>query len=233
MPRMRMRLKEKLESLKRKWVKQAPVPAVTGTPPLSNEEKVRETVFRFATIVLAAKLASADSPVNGAEIEAFQKIFPECGGLYVSTARLFAQACADINEHFHYARRIAQYFPDETMRKEKLIHQLLRLAEADNPLNAEEMAYLQQAANMLGLPRGYIVARIKKQYTAQIRNPYSMLGVPRSVGERELKRRYRSAVQTCHPDRLQNKEFSPEVRELMRLRFENITAAYQTIRREI
>ncbi len=231
---MAVRIQEKLAaSVRFLRLRQVRRHAPPVEKPLTSEEKVRETTFQFAVIALGAKLALVDGPVNGHEIERFRAIFHAPAGLCIRIGTIFADTCADGIGHEYYARRIARYFPDESIKLEEVIGKLLRLAEADDPANAREIEYIQQIADIFGLPRGYVITHLKKSYAAQAHNPYAVLGVSKKTGEKELKQQYRKAVQFCHPDSARQQGIPKEIRDLMCWRFQNITAAYQQVRRKI
>ena len=72
----------------------------------------RDQLFAIASVVLSAKLAKCDGPVNRAEIDAFKRSFripPEAVG---HVGRLFDQARESADGYEAYAKQLGESFAD-------------------------------------------------------------------------------------------------------------------------
>ena len=102
----------------------------------------RDQVFSICVVVLAAKLAKCDGPVNRSEIDAFKRqlrIPPEA---VRDVGRLFDQAREDPTGFETYATQLGEAFEDNHGVLEDVLSALLVIARADGPVNAREQDFL-------------------------------------------------------------------------------------------
>ncbi|KDM92510.1 co-chaperone DjlA [Photobacterium galatheae] len=66
----------------------------------------------------------------------------------------------------------------------------------------------------------------------QLADAYELLGVEKDAGAKDLKRAYRKLMNEHHPDKLAAKGLPPEMMELAKQKAQELTAAYELIKKE-
>jgi DnaJ like chaperone protein len=193
----------------------------------------REQVFSLCVVVLAAKLAKCDGPVNRAEIDGFKRAFriPAEGARDIG--RLFDQARDSPAGHIAYAAQLGQAFADNPALLEDVLASLYVIARADGPLNRREQDYLDTVRAAFGLgaaaagrassgPRG----------RAEEEDPYAILGVPQDASDPVLRAAWKQLMREHHPDSLASRGVPQEFIDRANAKVARINAAWDRIKRE-
>jgi N-acetylmuramoyl-L-alanine amidase len=111
----------------------------------------REQYFAVASVVLSAKLAKCDGPVNRAEIDAFKRSFRIPPEAAAHVGRLFDQARASPDGYETYAKQMGESFADNRGMLEEVLAALFLIARADKPLTVSEQSFLRGVHLRFGL----------------------------------------------------------------------------------
>ncbi len=195
----------------------------------------RDQVFSIAAVVLAAKIARADGPVNRAEIDAFKRHVRVPPEAMHEIGRMFDQAREYVTDASPYAAQVAQSFPDQPGMREDLLAMLFAVARADGPLNAAELSFLDRIRIDLRLEQiGWDRARgaSPPRPPPGTADPYATLGVRRSATDAELRAAWKALMREHHPDTLAGRGASDAARAAAGQRVAAINAAWDQIKRE-
>ena len=199
---------------------------------VSDKTAASQAAFATAVVVLSAKTARADGPVNRREIDAFKKIFHFPYSGIEGAERLFRDAGRHADGFEHYAERIARMLSLRRPELEDLLDCLFRIAEADGPVNSAETAFLRRVSAVFTLPP-VAFERVQSLHTVRRKaDPYEVLGLSQDVSDDRLKRTYRRLIREHHPDGLVARGMSREAIVRATARMAAINDAYDCIQKE-
>jgi len=195
----------------------------------------REQLFSIAVVVLSAKLAKADGPVNRAEIDAFKRLFRIPPEAVHDVGRLFDQARDSADGAVPFAERLGEAFADNRAMLEDVLAALFAIARADAPVNAKEHAFLEAMHRAMGLSypaweRAAGGAGPRGAETGP--DPYAVLGVERSASDGEIRQAWRKLMRENHPDTLAARGVPPEFIDRATAKVAEFNAAWNAIKRE-
>ncbi len=196
----------------------------------------REQVFAVAVVVLAAKLAKCDGPVNRAEIDAFKRSFRIPAESARDVGRLFDQARDSADGFEDYAAELGSLFADAPGVLEDVLAALFAIARADKPLTVAEQQYLLAVCHRFGL--GEAAWQRASSGTARSsaappgEDPYLVLGVTRQASGEELRAAWKRLMRENHPDSLASRGVSAEFIARAGEKVARINAAWDRIKRE-
>jgi DnaJ like chaperone protein len=195
-------------------------------------EARRQMAFTVGAVVLGAKIAKVDGPVNRAEINAFKGVFRVPPEEVRNVGRIFDVAKQDATGYEPYARQIAILFRREPAVLEDLLASLFYIAQADGGIKPSEIALLRHVADLFGLDaRAY--ERVRSMFLRpEAADPYGVLGLTRAATDEEVKRTYRRLIREHHPDALIAKGLPKNFIEVASRKMAAINAAYDQIERE-
>ena len=122
-----------------------------GGPRIAAPPRQRDQVFALGVVVLAAKLAKCDGPVNRAEIAAFKRHFRIPEESVRDVGKLFDEARDSADGYLPYATRMGNAFADSPFVLEEVLTALFGIARADAPVTKAEDAFLRQVWAAFGL----------------------------------------------------------------------------------
>ncbi len=197
----------------------------------------RDQVFAVSVVVLAAKLAKCDGPVNRAEIDAFKRAFRIPPETARDIGRLFDQA-RDSQDRFEtYASELGAAFADTPGLLEDVLAALFAIARADRPLSATETGFLQTVCVRFRLgqaawdrARG-VRPRMGAPDEASVDN-YAVLGVTRASSDADLRAAWVRLMRENHPDSLASRGVPAEFIARASDKVARINAAWDHIKRE-
>ncbi len=193
----------------------------------------REQVFSLCVVVLAAKLAKCDGPVNRLEIDAFKRSFriPSEGARDIG--RLFDQARDSPDNAALYAAQLGQAFADNPSLLEDVLASLYAIARADGPLNLREQEYLDVVRAAFGLGAAAAGRASSGQRGGSSEgDPYEVLGVPSSAGDAEVRAAWKRLMREHHPDSLASRGVPQEFIDRANEKVARINAAWDRVKRE-
>ena len=195
----------------------------------------RDQVFAMGVVVLAAKLAKCDGPVNRAEIAAFKRCFRIPPESERDVGRLFDQARESAESFLPYATRMGTAFADSPGVLEEVLTALFAIARSDAVLTRSEENFLRQVSAGFGLDvaawdraRGATAARQGQGGE----DPYAVLGVSKDIGADELRATWKGLMRENHPDILAGRGVSEAFKRSAGEKVARINAAWDRIKRE-
>src|SRR5512143_2050430 len=108
----------------------------------ASGEMARQMAFSVAVVVLGAKVAKVDGPVNRAEIDAFKQVFRVPRQDAGNIGRIFDAAKQDAGGFEPYARQIGILLRGEPAMLEDLLASLFFIARADGDIKPAEITFL-------------------------------------------------------------------------------------------
>ena len=161
----------------------------------------RSIAFTIGAIALGAKMAKADGRVTIEEVATFRRLFQVPESERDRVARVFNLARRDAAGFQPYARQLHRLFAHEPGVLEELLDCLFAIARADGAVTAQELAYLEEVAELFGFSP-VCWRRIRAANLPAKQDAYAVLGVDPGVDDGELRRAWLALVQSHHPDRL-------------------------------
>lgn len=198
----------------------------------------KDQVMALCLIILSAKLARCDGPVNRTEVDHFKRYLRIPPQQEKQIGVLFDQARSRIDDYPKFAKILAHDFKDEKAKLENVFTVLFMLARSDlqksEPLNAPEERYLRNIQHIFGL------SEQAWDYAAQGGNPrvvneepdaYLILGVHPKTETEIIRNRWRELVRMYHPDLITAKGGNKKDVEEANRKIVKINAAWDYIKR--
>ena len=218
-----------------------------------EREEVQEALFS-AVFSIMGHLAKADGRVSEQEIGQAEAIMSRMQLNDEQRRRAQEAFRQGKDDDFPLDRTVAE-FRQRIRRRRHLVvvflELLLQTALADGELHAEEERILFRVAAGLGVPESQF-RQILNMVLAQARfggagaagaggaagpsrpslgEAYQVLGVTEDASDQEVKKAYRRLMSEHHPDKLASRGVPEEVIRLSTERSQEITAAYELIRK--
>jgi DnaJ like chaperone protein len=196
----------------------------------------RDQLFAVAVVVLAAKTAKVDGPVNRKEIDAFKRAFRIPPEAVRDIGQLFDQARESAEDPIVYAQRLGQAFADSPGIMEDVLTALFAISLADGPINIRERDFLAAIGRSLGLGReawdrasGATPRRMANEVE---QDPYAVLGLQRTASPDELRTTWKNLMRENHPDIVASRGLGPDIVAKASEKVARINAAWDRIKRE-
>jgi len=196
----------------------------------------RDQLFAINVVVLSAKLAKCDGPVNRAEIDAFKRQFRIPPEGVRDIGRLFDEARDSPARFDAFAEQLGELFTDNRGLLEDVLTALFAIARADGAVNAREQAFLQRVHFLFRLDRlawdQASGAAPRHPQADDGADPYAVLGLPRQATGEELHAAWKRLMRENHPDSLAARGVPPEFVARATDKVARINAAWDAIKRE-
>ena len=194
----------------------------------------REQLFAMVVVVLSAKLAKVDGPVNRAEIDAFKRQFRIPPEGVRDVGRLFDQARDSREPVEPYARQLGDSFSDNRGLLEDVMAALFNIARADKPLTVGETDLLARIHAAFGLD----ATAWERLHGGRARpstgedDPYAVLGIDPGAAPDALRARWKQLMREHHPDTLAARGVPSEFIQRASEKVARINAAWDRIKRD-
>jgi DnaJ like chaperone protein len=217
------------------------LPFGSSAPPIWNPAKMaamlgqRDQLFAIGVVVLAAKLAKCDGPVNRAEIDAFKRQFRIPPEQMRDIGRLFDQARDSTDGFQTYAAHLGQAFADNRGTLADVLGALFAIARADGPLNRAESVYLRRVHAAFGLDEAaweQTRGGIPRRPLGDTPDPYRVLGLSRAATNEDIRSAWKRLVRENHPDSLASRGVTADFVARATQKVAEINAAWDSIKRE-
>lgn len=194
----------------------------------------RDQLFAIGVVVLSAKLAKCDGPVNRAEIDQFKRFFIVPPGSAREVGRLFDQARDNRDSFAPYADQLGEVFSDNRAMLEDILGALFAIARADRPVNAQEQAFLRRVWQgfALGAEAWTRASGAAPGRPSAEDNPYAALGVSRDISDEDVRAAWLQLMRDNHPDTLASRGVPAEFVARASDKVARINAAWDRIKRE-
>jgi DnaJ like chaperone protein len=196
----------------------------------------RDQYFAVASVVLSAKLAKCDGPVNRAEIDAFKRSFRIPAEAAAHVGRLFDEARASADGYEAYATQMGESFADNRGMLEDVLAALFMIARADKPLTVSEQAFLRRVHMAFRLDNASWErasgGRARGPSGPTDDDPYALLGLTRKASDEQVHATWKQLMRENHPDSLASRGVPPEFIASAGDKVARINAAWDRIKRE-
>ncbi|WP_085310110.1 molecular chaperone DjiA [Planktotalea arctica] len=192
----------------------------------------RSVAFTIAVIALGAKMAKADGQVTRDEVTAFREVFQIGAADEGDAARVFNMARLDVAGFEEYAARIADMFGDQPSTLCDLMEGLFHIAMADGFYHPGENRFLEQVAEIFGLPDTEFRALRARFVPDAIPDPYTVLGVTPEMSLAQIRGVWRKMVRETHPDSMFARGVPQEAIRMAEKRMVDINRAWEEITKE-
>jgi DnaJ like chaperone protein len=195
----------------------------------------KQQLFSIGVVVLSARLAKCDGPVNRLEIDGFKRHFRVPADSARDIGRLFDQARNSDEAFEPLARQMGEAFADNRLVLEDVLAALFAIARADRPVNGRETDFLQRVWHGFGLGQDSwerASGAAPRRAHDDGEDPYAVLGVPRDAAPEMLRATWKQLMRENHPDSLAGRGVPPEFIARAGDKVARINAAWDRIKRE-
>ena len=192
-----------------------------------NTEEKRD--FNVTLLVLSAAVMKADGNVKRSELDYVKRFFLQNFGQ--ERAENYVKMLREILEKEYNLYEISQQvgrYMDYSSRLQ-LLHYLFGIAHADGRVSPEEMSVINTISDYMGITNSDFQS-VKAMFIKETDSAYKILGVDANATDEEVKKAYREMAKKNHPDLVSN--LGEEVREAAEKKFQEINAAYETIKKQ-
>ena len=196
----------------------------------------RDQLFAIGVVVLSAKLAKVDGPVNRSEIDAFKRQFRIPPESVRDIGRLFDQARESPEGFETYAAELGRGFAESKGLLEDVLAALFAIARADKPLTVSEHDMLRRVHHAFGLDnlawdqaRG---AAAHRHTAAKADDAYAVLGETRESSNEALRSAWLRLMRENHPDSMAARGVPADFIARASEKVAVINAAWDRIKRE-
>ena len=196
-----------------------PEPAAQGSP---------QQQISIDIVVLAAKLARCDGPVNRVEIDTFKSVFKVPAAAVRDTGRLFDQARDNPELYPAFAQQLGRLLANEPGALEGILRNLFTVARADGPENRTELNCLRGIHRAFGLDENAWV----RVSAAPEPDPYDVLGIARAASDKDVRDAWRRLMRDFHPDSMAARGASPAEIAAATEKVAAINGAWDKVKRE-
>lgn len=188
----------------------------------------RSVAFTIAVIALGAKMAKADGQVTRDEVTAFREVFQIAEADAEGAARVFNLARQDVAGFDDYARRISAMFQDRREMLSDVMEGLFHIAMADGTYHPNEDLFLEEVAQIFGLPEGTFESLRARFVPNTSPLPHTVLGIAPGASQQEARDAWRALVRANHPDALVARGLPEEAVRMAEKRMIDINRAWET-----
>ena len=164
----------------------------------------RDQLFAIVVVVLSAKLAKCDGPVNRHEIDSFKRSFRIPSESTREIGRLFDQARTRTDDYIPFAEELGRAYADQPHVLEEVLAALFSIGKSDGPLNRQELDFLGTVHHAFGLghPAWDRAENGGARASSNEPDAYAVLGLHRNASDNEVRATWRKLMREIHPDSL-------------------------------
>ena len=192
-----------------------------------NTEEKRD--FNVTLLVLSAAVMKADGNVKRSELDYVKRFFLQNFGQI--RAENYIKMLREILEKeynlYEVSQQVGRYM-DYSSRLQ-LLHYLFGIADADGRVTQEELAVINTISDYMGITNSDFQS-VKAMFIKETDSAYKILGIESSATDEEVKRAYREMAKKNHPDLVSS--LGDEVRQAAEKKFQEINAAYESIKKQ-
>jgi len=194
----------------------------------------KDQMFAIVAVILSAKLAKCDAPVNRREIDSFKRCFRIPPESTREIGRLFDQARSRTDDFEPFAAELGQAFADNKIVLEDMLAALFTIARADGAVNDQELSFLRRVHRAMDLSR----AAWERAESGAARpssdepDAYAVLGLKPGASDEEIRQTWRQLMRENHPDTLSARGLPEATVAKAGDRVARINAAWDRIKRE-
>lgn len=188
--------------------------------------------FNVTLLVLSAAVMKADGTVKKTELDYVKRFFLHNFGQ--ERAERSIKMLKDILDQdynlYEVSAQVGHYM--EYSARLQLLHYLFGIAAADGFVSDQETDVIHTISSGMGIVDAdfYSIKAMFVKEDSPSQNAYTILGVDPSASDEEVKKAYREMAKKNHPDLVSN--LGDEVRKSAEKKFQEINAAYETIKKQ-
>lgn len=198
----------------------------------------KDQALALGMIILSAKVAKCDGPVNRKEINTFKRFFAIPEPQQRAVGNLFDQARQRTDDYHKFAEELALGFKEEKSKLENLLILLFLIAKADlepsASLHPEEEKILRHIHKIFELSKtswDYALNGGMPRSIVDEINPYEALEIHSNATDEEVRNQWRKLVREHHPDVMASKGASEAEMAESAVKIVKINAAWDYIKR--
>ena len=194
---------------------------------LGNTQEKRD--FNVSLLVLSAAVMKADGAVKKSELDYVKRFFLQNFGQ--ERAENYIKMLREILNRDYNLYEVSQQVGKnmDYSSRLQLLHYLFGIAQSDGQVSDAELSVINVISDYMGIYASDF-ASVKAMFVKENDNAYTILGIDPSATDEEVKRAYREMAKKNHPDLVSN--LGDEVREAAEKKFQEINAAYETIKKQ-
>ena len=185
--------------------------------------------FVASLLVLTAAVMKANKKIMKSELDYVRQFFLKQFGETQTDQQMLMlreilkqeiplrDVCMQIKQNMDYAARL------------QLIHFLFGVASADNQVNADEVAVIEEIARYLNIQINDVTS-IKAMFYKDIESAYKILEISPTATDEEIKKAYRKMALKYHPDKVH--QLGDDIQNAAKEKFQKLNAAYEQIKKE-
>ncbi|MDF2964840.1 MAG: molecular chaperone DjiA [Rickettsiaceae bacterium] len=187
-------------------------------------------IVLFYFIGLAARLSEIDSPTNEKELEALIKIFPNFLNASHKVTNLYKSAISDQTPALNFAKKIRTLYPSNKVLMRQIIENLIKIADADEPINTVEYMFINNIANEFGFEAGTTDKLIEEYIFQESKTPFEILGVNKDSSVKDISDAYKAQIVKFHPDKIHaHSDIAPVYKSTFEKKYQEVSNAYKTL----
>lgn len=192
-----------------------------------NTEEKRD--FNVTLLVLSAAVMKADGNVKKSELDYVKRFFLQNFGQ--ERAENYIKMLREILEKdynlYEVSQQVGRYM--DYASRLQLLHYLFGIANSDGRISEEELNIVNLISGYMGVTNSDFQS-VKAMFIKETDSAYKILGIDASASDEEVKKAYREMAKKNHPDLVSN--LGDEVRKSAEKKFQEINAAYETIKKQ-
>ena len=194
----------------------------------------KDQLFAIVAVVLSAKLAKCDGPVNRREIDTFKRCFRIPPEATREIGRLFDQARTRTDDFEPFVADLTQAFSGQPVVLEDVLVALFAIGRADGPLNDRETDFLRRVHKVMGLSRAAWERAESGAARPSSNEPdaYEVLGLKPGATDDEIRQTWRGLMRENHPDSMTARGVPEAAIAKAGDKVARINAAWDRIKRE-
>ncbi len=194
---------------------------------LGNTQEKRD--FNVSLLVLSAAVMKADGAVKKSELDYVKRFFLQNFGQ--ERAENYIKMLREILNRDYNLYEVSQQVGKnmDYSSRLQLLHYLFGIAQSDGQVSDSELSVINVISDYMGIYASDF-ASVKAMFVKENDNAYTILGIDPSATDEEVKKAYREMAKKNHPDLVSN--LGDEVREAAEKKFQEINAAYETIKKQ-
>lgn len=197
------------------------------TDTFGNTDEKRD--FNVTLLVLSAAVMKADGSVKRSELDYVKRFFLQNFGQqraenYIKMLREILNKDYNLYE---VSQQVGRYM-DYSSRLQ-LLHYLFGIANSDGRISPEELTVINTISDYMGITNNDF-SSVKAMFIRETDNAYKILGLDADATDDEVKKAYREMAKKNHPDLVSN--LGEEVRQAAEKKFQEINAAYESIKKQ-
>jgi DnaJ like chaperone protein len=197
------------------------------TDTFGNTEEKRD--FNVTLLVLSAAVMKADGNVKKSELDYVKRFFLQNFGQERAEnyIKMLREILGKDYNLYEVSQQVGRYM--DYASRLQLLHYLFGIANADGGITQEELSVINTISDYMSVTNSDFKS-VKAMFIKETDSAYKILGVDPSASDDEVKKAYREMAKKNHPDLVSN--LGEEVREAAEKKFQEINAAYESIKKQ-